>query len=104
MSAKSLAGRIERVAGEAAPQMLAAYEDGSVFERFNAFMTDKAFTSPASACWRRRGRMRRSIAYRFDWRSRLLGGIMGSCHAFELGFVFGSYRERMCGSLLRQGA
>jgi len=29
--------------------------------------------------------------YRFDWRSPAAGGAFGSCHAIELGFVFGSY-------------
>jgi para-nitrobenzyl esterase len=36
------------------------------------------------------GGFRRVYAYLFDWESPLLGGMLGSCHALELPFVFGS--------------
>ncbi len=104
MSAKGFAARAERVAGEAAPQLLAAYEDGSVFERFCAFMTDKAFTMPCIRLLEAHSAHAPVFAYRFDWRSKLLGGLMGSCHALELGFLFGSYRERLGGAFFGTGA
>lgn len=104
MSAKSFAARVERIAGEAAPEMLAAYEDGSVFERFNAMMTDKVFTAPCIRMLEAQGAHAPVFTYRFDWRSKLLGGIMGSCHALELGFVFGTYRERLAGAFFGTGA
>ena len=103
MSAKSFAARIERLAGENAPQMLAAYDEGSVFERFNAMMTDKVFAVPCIRLLEAQGAHAPVFAYRFDWRSKLLGGILGSCHALELGFVFGTYRERMAGAFFGSG-
>ena len=103
MSAKSFTARIERAAGDAAPEILAAYEHGSVFERFNAFMTDKMFTMPCIRLLEAQGAHAPVYGYRFDWKSKLLGGIMGACHAMELGFVFGTYRERMAGAFFGKG-
>ena len=103
MSAKSLSARIERLAGEAAPEMLAAYDGGSVFERFTALMTDKVFAVPCIHLLEAQGTHAPVYTYRFDWRSKLLGGIMGSCHALELGFVFGTYRERLAGAFFGTG-
>jgi para-nitrobenzyl esterase len=104
MGAKSFAARVERLAGEDTPQMFAAYDEGSVFERFNAMMTDKAFAMPCIRLLEAQGAHAPVFAYRFDWRSKLLGGILGSCHALELGFVFGTYRERMAGAFFGTGA
>lgn len=103
MSAKNFTARIERLAGEAAADMLAAYDGASVFERFNALMTDKVFTIPAIRLAEAQGVHAPVFAYRFDWRSKLLGGIMGSCHGLELGFVFGTYRERLAGAFFGTG-
>ena len=66
-------------------------------------MTDKVFTMPCIRLLEAQGAHAPVFAYRFDWRSKLLGGIMGSCHALELGFVFGSYRERMAGRFFGKG-
>jgi para-nitrobenzyl esterase len=74
-----------------------------VFDRFNAYMTDKIFTQPCIRLLEAQGEHAPVYAYRFDWRSKLLGGIMGSCHALELGFLFGSYRERMAGAFFGKG-
>ncbi|MBU6443628.1 MAG: carboxylesterase/lipase family protein [Alphaproteobacteria bacterium] len=103
MSAKNLAQRIERLAGEAAPEMAAVYEEGSVFERFNALMTDKVFTQPCIRLLEAQDARAPVYTYRFDWRSKLLGGIMGSCHGLDVGFVFGSYRERLAGAFFGTG-
>jgi carboxylesterase type B len=35
-------------------------------------------------------RERHTFNYLFTWRSPALGGALGSCHALELGFVFGT--------------
>ncbi len=104
MSTKNFNERIERIAGEAAPEMRAAYSEGSPFERFNAVMTDKVFTMPAIKLLEAQSKHVPSFGYRFDWRSPILGGIMGSCHALELGFMFGTYRERMAGAFFGTGA
>lgn len=36
--------------------------------------------------------------YLFTWRSPLMRGRLGACHTLEIGFVFGNYDERFCGS------
>jgi para-nitrobenzyl esterase len=36
--------------------------------------------------------------YLFTWKSPALGGIMGACHALEVGFVFGNYEDNFCGA------
>ena len=91
MSAKGLSERITRLAHEKAPALLGAYREGSPFERFNAIMTDKNFTVPMTRLAEAQSAHAPVYAYRFDWRSPLLGGVMGSCHALELGFVFGTH-------------
>jgi para-nitrobenzyl esterase len=36
--------------------------------------------------------------YLFTWRSPMMGGILGACHALEIGFVFGNFDDNFCGS------
>jgi para-nitrobenzyl esterase len=36
--------------------------------------------------------------YLFTWKSPALGGVMGACHALEVGFVFGNYEDNFCGA------
>ena len=103
MTTKNFNERVEHLAGEAAPEMIAAYAEGSPFERFNAVMTDKVFTMPAIKLLEAQSKHAPAFGYRFDWRSPILGGLMGSCHALELGFVFGTYRERMAGAFFGTG-
>jgi para-nitrobenzyl esterase len=33
----------------------------------------------------------RTFAYRFDWKSPMLGGVLGACHALEIPFVFANH-------------
>jgi para-nitrobenzyl esterase len=94
MSARNFAERVGRIADEAAPALLEAYDEGSPYERFVALMTDKAFAVPAQRLLDAQQAFAPAFAYRFDWRSRLMGGLMGACHALELGFVFGTHRIR----------
>jgi len=103
MTTKNFNERIAHLAGDAAADMLAAYAEGSPFERFNAMMTDKVFTVPAIKLLEAQSAHAPAFGYRFDWRSPILGGIMGSCHALELGFVFGTYRERLAGAFFGTG-
>ncbi len=103
MSTKGLAERVTRLAREAAPAMLEAYDEGSPFERFNAIMTDKNFTLPMARLAQAQGAHAPVYVYRFDWRSPLLGGIMGSCHALELGFVFGTHGQRLSSAFFGSG-
>jgi para-nitrobenzyl esterase len=36
--------------------------------------------------------------YLFTWKSPVMGGALGSCHALEIGFVFGNHDDTFCGS------
>ena len=36
--------------------------------------------------------------YLFTWKSPMMGGVLGACHALEIGFVFGNYDDIFCGS------
>lgn len=104
MSAKNFAERVQRIAGpELAPAMLAAYSEGSTFDRFNAAITDKSFMVPATRLLEAQGAHAPVFAYRFDWRSKLLGGIFGSCHALELGFVFGTHSQKLVNAFFGKG-
>ena len=103
MSAKGFEERVTRIAKDVSSDVLAAYTQSSPFERFNAMMTDKAFTVPAIRMLEAQGAHAPVYGYRFDWRSKLLGGIMGSCHALELGFVFGTYNEKLAGAFFGTG-
>ena len=93
MSSDSLESHVAHVGGDATPALLRAYATGSVFDRYNAFMGDRTFAVPAERLLEARAGAAPAFAYRFDWRSRLLGGIFGSCHALELGFVFGTHGD-----------
>lgn len=103
MTAKGFEERVTRIAKDVAGDVLAAYTEGSPYERFNAMMTDKAFTVPAIRMLEAQGAHAPVYGYRFDWRSKLLGGILGSCHALELGFVFGTYSDKLAGAFFGTG-
>jgi para-nitrobenzyl esterase len=104
MSRSVFESRVRKRTGEAASAVLAAYSGGTTFDRFNAVMTDRIFTMPAIRMLEGQGAYARAYSYRFDWRARLLGGIMGSCHALELGFVFGTYNMKLAGAFFGAGA
>ena len=104
MSRRSLEERAQRFAGDAASSMLAAYSEGTTFDRFNAMMTDRAFTIPAIRMLESQSAFAPVYSYRFDWCSRLLGGILGSCHALELGFVFGTHAAKLAAAFFGNGA
>jgi para-nitrobenzyl esterase len=36
--------------------------------------------------------------YLFTWKSPVMNGLLGSCHALEIGFVFGNYDAAFCGT------
>lgn len=84
--------------------VLAAYDEGTPFERWNAVMTDHSFTIPAIRLAEAQGGHSSAWLYRFDWRSNFLGGVLGSCHALELGFVFGTYKEKLAAAFFGAGA
>jgi para-nitrobenzyl esterase len=104
MSVAGFEARLAHVGGDATPALLQAYADGSVFERYSAFMGDRTFAVPAERLLETRTAGAPSFAYRFDWRSRFLGGIFGSCHALDLGFVFGTHADGAASAFFGKGA
>jgi len=60
-------------------------------ELFSAIETDRVFRMPALRLAETHGRRKgRIFNYLFTWKSPAIGGMLGSCHALELGFVFGT--------------
>jgi para-nitrobenzyl esterase len=104
MSRSKFEERIRRIAKEDAQVLLAAYDDGTTFDRFNAVMTDKVFAVPTSRVLEAQSATAPVYQYRFDWRSRLLGGLLGSCHAIDLGFTFGTHNVKLAGAFFGSGA
>ena len=104
MSASQFDRRLERTAGEAAPLLQSVYAEGSPFERFNAFMTDRMFAVPTARLAEAQSNFAPVYSYRFDWRSKLLGGMFGACHALDLGFVFGTHAAGPASIFFGKGA
>lgn len=104
MTMSGFESRVAHIAGDAAPALLSAYDTGSAFERYNAFMTDRAFAVPADRLLRARRGAAATFACRFDWRAPYLGGIFGSCHALDLGFIFGTHSEGAASAFFGKGA
>lgn len=68
-------------------------------ELFIAIQSDRVFRMPAirlaEAHYRRQ---QPTYMYLFDWVSPLMNGILGACHALEVGFVFGLLDDNFTGS------
>jgi para-nitrobenzyl esterase len=68
-------------------------------ELYIAIQSDRVFRIPAirlaEAHYRRQ---QATFMYLFDWVSPLMNGILGSCHALDLGFVFGTLDDNFTGS------
>jgi para-nitrobenzyl esterase len=68
-------------------------------ELFIAIQSDRVFRMPAiklaEAHYRRQ---QPTYMYLFNWVSPLVNGILGSCHALDLGFVFGTLDDKFTGS------
>lgn len=104
MTRSGFESRVAHVAGDSTPALLRVYEKGSAFERYNAFMGDRTFAVPADRLLRARNGASATFAYRFDWRAPYLGGIFGSCHALDLGFVFGTHNVGPAAAFFGKGA
>lgn len=103
MSLGGFEARLAHVGGESTPALLHAYGDGSVFENYSAFMGDRTFVVPAERLLEARMTSAPAFAYRFDWRSRFLGGLFGACHALDLGFVFGTHGDGVASAFFGKG-
>ena len=68
-------------------------------ELFTAIQSDRTFRMPAirlaEAHYRRQ---QPTYMYLFDWCSPVMNGTLGSCHALDLGFVFGILDDNFTGS------
>jgi para-nitrobenzyl esterase len=63
-------------------------------ELFSAIRTDQIFRMPAVRLVEALSRRRQpAYNYLFTWPSPHFGGLLGSCHAVEIGFVFGTYAD-----------
>ena len=102
LTAEQLARRCERRLGPAARSVLETYqkarsERGQAVtpqELWSAIETDRIFRMPAlRLAETQAAHETRVFNYLFTWASPMFGGMLGSCHALELGFVFGTHRE-----------
>ena len=65
---------------------------------FLAIQGDRVFRMPAIRLAEAQQRHNvPAYSYLFTWRSPILGGTLGACHALELGFLFGTYEENFSG-------
>ena len=74
-------------------------ENISSLEIFSAIETDLMFRIPGIRVVEALRRYNpRTYSYLFTWKSPVRGGILGSCHALDVGFVFGTHNNNFCGS------
>jgi para-nitrobenzyl esterase len=105
------AGMVRRLESLIPPKqvssVIGAYREGrnrrgdnsSAVEILTAIQTDLMFRIPTlrlieAQC----GNNQPAYNYLFTWKSPVMGGALGSCHALEIGFVFGNYDRTFCGS------
>ena len=68
-------------------------------ELLAAIQTDRIFRLPAIRLAEALGkRGQPAYHYIFTWESPLLGGVLGACHAIEIGFVFGTHDAQFSGA------
>jgi para-nitrobenzyl esterase len=105
------AGMIRRLESfippEYVPRVVAAYRDGkrkrgektSPADLLTAIQSDLMFRISALRLAEAQCKNDQpAYNYLFTWKSPLMNGILGSCHALEIGFVFGNYDDTFCGS------
>jgi para-nitrobenzyl esterase len=89
----------KRLTAEFADSVIATYESArasagastSPPELYSAIETDRVFRMPGVRLAEIHSRRERRVYnYLFTWRSPAMRGALGSCHALELGFVFGT--------------
>jgi para-nitrobenzyl esterase len=89
-----------RTRGELAIERYRAAREGradvSPRELWYAIETDRWFRVPATRlAAAQASHQPATYAYLFTWKSPALGGMLGSCHALEIPFVFGCVGERL---------
>lgn len=108
ISEAGMVSRLERlIPPEHVPAVVAAYRKGrekrgesaGPADILSAVRTDLMFRMPAIRLVEAQQRNHQSAyLYLFTWKSPVMGGALGSCHALEIGFVFGNYDDTFCGS------
>ncbi|MFI5317866.1 MAG: carboxylesterase/lipase family protein [Myxococcota bacterium] len=102
LSDEKLLARCEHRLGPSARGVIDAYrkargERGAAVtptDLWGALETDRIFRMPALKLAETQARHEpRVFNYLFTWPSPMLGGMLGSCHALELGFVFGTHAD-----------
>ena len=92
---KRIARRLEPLGHGDPDELIAVYRDGRKdappWQIFDAIESDRHFRIPAIrlAEWQC-AHQRHTYMYLFTWPSPAAGGLLGSCHALELPFVFGT--------------
>jgi para-nitrobenzyl esterase len=95
------------IPAEYVPRVIAAYRNArgkrgqatSPAELLTAIQSDLMFRlSALRLAEAQRKNNQPAYNYLFTWKSPAIGGILGSCHALEIGFVFGNYDDTFCGS------
>ena len=87
-----LAGRVQRLVGEAAADLIAAYRGtrsaAAPNELWQAIWTDREFRIPSLRATEAQAGRAAAYSYLFTWPSPAPG--IGACHGLELPFVFGT--------------
>jgi len=66
--------------------------------------SDRVFRWPSlTLAAARRARGRDTFVYLFTWEAPVFGGVLGSCHALEIPFVFGSLRQPVVAAFVGDG-
>lgn len=74
-------------------------ESSNPGELLMALNTDIMFRMPVlELVEAQRDNGQKAYSYLFDWKSPAMGGVLGACHALEIGFVFGQYDDMFCGT------
>jgi para-nitrobenzyl esterase len=113
MSEEALTEAVGEIFGDSAADVIGSYRSwladsgkgtgpGDVSAEI---MTDRVFWVPAMILLEaQRAHDARTYGYLFDWKSPLMDGAMGACHAVELGFVWGTYDKNGAGTFFGEGA
>lgn len=73
-------------------------------ELWFAIDSDRTFRVPAMTLAAAQTRQSANVyAYLFTWASPFLGGQLGACHALEIPFVFGTFRQPMMAAFVGDG-
>ncbi len=95
------------ISPEYVPELVEAYKKALVkrgvnptpMEILSAIHTDAMFRMPSiDLVEAQRDNGAKAYNYIFDWVSPVMGGVLGACHALEIGFVHGTYNDKFCGS------